>query len=131
MTLFTSSFSTSIVLLALGLLFLVRRNDLNAFVINFPRSSKLSYIFITIGLLWFLYRHVSNLSEADFGNYNNYLEVASADLDLRVAQHYRYNKTYVNNVAVGYGGAGVTYWTGSYADAVPTLDFNVIGSIYN
>ena len=70
-------------------------------------------------------------SEANFGNYNNYLEVASADLDLRVAQHYRYNKTYVNNVAVGYGGAGVIYWTGSYEDSVPALDFNVIGSIYN
>jgi len=69
MTLFTSSFSTSLVLLALGLLFLVRRNELNTLILNFPRSSKLSYIFITIALLWFLYRHVSNLSEADFGNY--------------------------------------------------------------
>jgi hypothetical protein len=68
---------------------------------------------------------------ADFGEYNNYLEVNSEKLNLRVAQHYRYNKTYVDSIAVGYGGAGVTYWTGSYQDTVPTLEFNVIGSIYN
>jgi len=69
--------------------------------------------------------------DADFGEYNNYLEVNSEILNLRVAQHYRYNKTYVDSIAVGYGGAGVTYWTGSYRDTVPTLEFNVIGSIYN
>ena len=41
---------------------------MNTLVLNFPRSSKLSYIFITIACCG-LYRHVSNLSEADFGNY--------------------------------------------------------------
>lgn len=70
-------------------------------------------------------------SGADFGNYNNYLEVGSQTLDIRAAQHYRYNKTYRNNEPVGYGGAGVIYWTGSYSQSVPSLEFNVIGSIYN
>ena len=70
-------------------------------------------------------------SGADFGNYNNYLEVASNSLNIRAAQHYQYNKTYRNNEPVGYGGAGVTYWTGSYSQSVPSLEFNVIGSIYN
>ena len=35
----------------------------------FARSNKAAVILLSASLIWFIYRYVQNLSEADFGNY--------------------------------------------------------------
>ena len=69
MNLFEYSVLTALLLVATGAILALDRPSLNSLIRKFPRSQKLSVAFLAIGLAWFLYRHVQNLSDADFGNY--------------------------------------------------------------
>lgn len=60
---------TAILLLILGTINLSKSTIIKKIVLNFPRSNKAAVIMISIGLFWFLYQHVNNLGEADFGDY--------------------------------------------------------------
>ena len=64
---FTTFFG--IILITLGTLFLLNRSSLNKIIRDFPRSKAMAFSLMTIGLVWFIYRHILNLSEADFGDY--------------------------------------------------------------
>ena len=69
MLLLTLTLFTGIILFVAGILFLVRNQKLTQKIQDFPRSKILSIIFMSTGCAWFLYRHVFQLSEADFGDY--------------------------------------------------------------
>ena len=69
MDLFTYTIVTSLGLLLAGFTFALNKDAWNKYILSFPRSTKLSLLFMGLSLLWFLVGHVSNLSEADFGEY--------------------------------------------------------------
>ena len=69
LTLFQSSLITGFVLSLLGILLIKPQPTIKAILVNFPRSTKCSFLFLGIATSWFLWRHVAFLSEADFGNY--------------------------------------------------------------
>ena len=69
MNLFQYSIITSILLLALGLTIWIRRSNICNDILVFARSNKASVLLLTISLVWFLFRYVKNLTEADFGNH--------------------------------------------------------------
>ncbi len=69
MNLFEYSVLTAFFLLAMGAVLVLDRSSLNSLIRGFPRSQKLSILFLCAGLAWFTYRHVRNLSDADFGEY--------------------------------------------------------------
>ena len=69
MTLFQASISTGFLLFIFGSLLCMKRWNFSSALIRFPRSKFCSYWFVGIATLWFLWRHVANLSEADFGDY--------------------------------------------------------------
>ena len=69
MDLFTYTIVTSLGLLLAGFTFTLNKDAWNKYILSFPRSTKLSLLFMGLSLLWFLVGHVSNLSEADFGEY--------------------------------------------------------------
>jgi len=69
MTLFQASISTGFLLFIFGALLIIKRSNFTSALIRFPRSKLCSYWFVGIATLWFLWRHVAHLSEADFGNY--------------------------------------------------------------
>ena len=69
MNLFTYTIVTSLGLLLAGFTFALNKDVWNKYICSFPRSTKLSLLFMGLSLLWFLVGHVSNLSEADFGEY--------------------------------------------------------------
>ena len=69
MDLFIYTILTSLGLLLAGFTFVLNNDVWNRYIRSFPRSTKLSLLFMGLSLVWFLVRHVSNLSEADFGEY--------------------------------------------------------------
>ena len=69
MSLFQFSITTSLILTLLGLIAWLRRNSLCESMLSFGRSNKASVFLLTVCLIWFLFRYVRTLSEADFGNY--------------------------------------------------------------
>ena len=69
MTLFQASISTGFLLFIFGALLIIKRANFTSALIRFPRSKLCSYWFVGIATLWFLWRHVVHLSEADFGDY--------------------------------------------------------------
>ncbi len=69
MNLFEYSLLTAAFLLAVGTVLAIDRSSLNSLLRKFPRSQKLSILFLSVGLAWFAFRHVKNLSDADFGEY--------------------------------------------------------------
>tara|TARA_S200000501_G_scaffold364321_1_gene396312 strand:+ start:427 stop:963 length:537 start_codon:yes stop_codon:yes gene_type:complete len=66
---------TAIAFLVLGVFLLVKNEKLNGLIKDFPRSKKLSILFMSCGCVWFLYRHVLNLGEADFGDYKSVITI--------------------------------------------------------
>jgi len=73
MTLFQASISTGLLLFMFGALLIVKRWNFTSALIRFPRSKLCSYWFVGIATLWFLWRHVAQLSEADFGDYKLFI----------------------------------------------------------
>ena len=69
MGLFQVTILLGIVMVITGTLFLVNRSSLNKAIIQFPRSRKMAILLMSIGTVWFIVRHILNLSEADFGDY--------------------------------------------------------------
>lgn len=72
LSLFTATLLTGIYLVLRGALFLYHPRGLEAKVRAFPRSQLAAYLLCGLGGAWFLYK-VSQLGEADFGNYSQYL----------------------------------------------------------
>ena len=66
---------TATAFLILGGCLLAKNEKLDDFIKNFPRSKKLSILFMSCGSVWFLYRHVLNLGEADFGDYKSFIAI--------------------------------------------------------
>jgi hypothetical protein len=60
---------TSGVLGLLGLFLTFESFKAEKFIRKFLRSQKASILLLAIGLFWFLFHHVQNLGEADFGEY--------------------------------------------------------------
>jgi len=61
--------TTSFLLVFLGFLFTNKSNKIEFLIKNFPRSKVSAVFLLCIGIFWFLFRHVNNLGEADFGEY--------------------------------------------------------------
>ena len=75
MNLFEATILTAVFLLVAGTALAVDRSSLNSLIRKFPRSQKLSILFLSIGMAWFVFRHVKNLSDADFGEYRFFIGV--------------------------------------------------------
>ena len=60
---------TGIILLTLGISLKSSNAKIRNVILSFPRSVKCSAWFVGLSTVWFLWRHVAFLSEADFGNY--------------------------------------------------------------
>lgn len=69
MTLFQANISTGCLLCIFGVLLTIQRANFVEVLFRFPRSKLCSYWLVGIATLWFLWRHVAHLSEADFGDY--------------------------------------------------------------
>ncbi len=69
MSLIQTSLITGFFLAFLGFLILKPKSRVHSSLQNFPRSKTCSLWFVGIATIWFLWRHVAFLSEADFGNY--------------------------------------------------------------
>ena len=69
MSLFYTSLITGLFLSIIGFLLLFPRSKFHSLVTDFPRSRLLSVTFVSIATIWFLWKHVAFLSEADFGEY--------------------------------------------------------------
>ena len=69
MSLFQFSIFTSILLTALGVIAWIKQPRVCSAMLSFGRSNRIAVFLMTISLVWFLFRYVQSLSEADFGNY--------------------------------------------------------------
>ena len=69
MSLIQASLLTGLILSSFGILIASTNSKVRASILGFPRSRLLSLWFVGIATVWFLWRHVLFLSEADFGNY--------------------------------------------------------------
>jgi len=69
MSLFQTSLVSGLFLTVLGVFLILPKASIRTFIIDFPRSKKLSVLFIGLATAWFLWKHVVFLSEADFGDY--------------------------------------------------------------
>ena len=69
MSLFSFTLITSGVLGLLGLFLTFESFKAEKYIRKFLRSQKASILLLAIGLSWFLFHHVQNLGEADFGEY--------------------------------------------------------------
>jgi len=72
MNLFTTTLTTSLVLLALGALLLWNGEPVATVAKSLPRSKRFTIITFGLAAAWFLWR-VLHLGEADFGNHRNLL----------------------------------------------------------
>ena len=63
------SIITGLILLTLGISLKSSNAKIRNGILSFPRSVKCSIWFVGLSTVWFLWRHVAFLSEADFGNY--------------------------------------------------------------
>jgi len=69
MTTFAASIATGILLILFGVLIYAPKSNLRSYVLEFPRSNHCSLWLVTLATVWFLWRHIANLGEADFGSY--------------------------------------------------------------
>lgn len=60
---------TGLILLTFGISLKSSNFKIRNGIFSFPRSVKCSVCFVGLSTVWFLWRHVAFLSEADFGNY--------------------------------------------------------------
>ena len=75
LTLFQSTLYGGLLIAALGALFAIPSKPLAAMVRGFPRSKMAAYVTMAIGGAWTLYK-VLHLTEANFGNFKQYLFIA-------------------------------------------------------
>ena len=77
MSLFAASLVPGLLLIALGLPLLMGLSIVKAAIQGFPRSAPAGYVVFGAASAWFLY-NILHLSNADFGEYRNYLFVGFA-----------------------------------------------------
>lgn len=77
LSLFQATLFPGLVLLAAGLLLILQTNSVSAFLRAFPRSRRAAYVTMAVGAGWMLY-NLTNLGEADFGNYKKLLIIGFA-----------------------------------------------------
>lgn len=70
-------FFTSLILIVVACCFFPDSEKWTNKLKKLPRSKTLSFISMSLGAIWFLYRHVLNLSEADFGDYKSVITLVS------------------------------------------------------
>lgn len=70
-------FFTSLILIVVACCFFPDSEKWTNKLKKLPRSKTLSFISMSLGAIWFLYRHVLNLSEADFGDYKSIITLVS------------------------------------------------------
>ncbi len=81
MTLFTATLLTAIVLFLTGGVLLWNGEHVSTLARMLPRSRRFTILVFGLGTVWFLWK-VSNLGEADFGNYRTVLLIAFAAIAL-------------------------------------------------
>lgn len=86
MSLFAASFLTALALIGVGALLLWNGPAVSAVARSFPRSQRAAWVTMGAGSLWTLYL-VTQLGEAEFGNYRTYLFIGFAALAL-LSFHY-------------------------------------------
>tara|TARA_Y100001934_G_C12342447_1_gene770903 strand:+ start:1690 stop:2229 length:540 start_codon:yes stop_codon:yes gene_type:complete len=69
MTLFGFTILTGILLGALGIFFILNPGVTRSIATGFLRSMPTAYLTMIAAAAWFIFRHVKNLSQADFGEY--------------------------------------------------------------
>jgi hypothetical protein len=77
MSLQSFCFFTSLILIVVACCFFPDSEKWTNKLKKLPRSKTLSFISMSLGAIWFLYRHVLNLSEADFGDYKSIITLVS------------------------------------------------------
>ena len=80
MNLFFHTLFTGCVLVALGIYLAWRSSISERSLKGFPRSKVASVVTMAIAAAWFLYRHILNLSEADFGEHKVLIAVITVVL---------------------------------------------------
>jgi len=81
MTLFAASLITGLVLVGTGALLAWNNSSVAALARSFPRSQRAAWVTMGAGSVWTLYL-VTQLGEAEFGNYKGYLFIGFALLAL-------------------------------------------------
>jgi hypothetical protein len=79
MSLFLTTFLTGLLLFALAVPLLWNGKAVGPFLRTFPRSKRAAYVTVGIAAVWTLYR-ITQLGEADFGNYKTPLLIAFSAL---------------------------------------------------
>ena len=69
MNLYYYTLTTAFLMGVMGLLICSKPKIALGNISGLLRSKKAAIIFLFIGLVWFLYEHVQNLGDADFGEY--------------------------------------------------------------
>jgi hypothetical protein len=72
LSLFTATLLTSLLLLSIGGILFWNNKTVASFIKGLPRSRRFTVLAFGVGSLWFIYK-VSQLGEADFGNYSDKL----------------------------------------------------------
>ncbi|TVR48764.1 MAG: hypothetical protein EA425_13675 [Puniceicoccaceae bacterium] len=75
MSLFAATLLTALALVVVGILLIWNGAPVAAYARSFPRSRRAAYFTMGASTLWTLYR-VTQLGEADFGNYSNLILAA-------------------------------------------------------
>ena len=81
LTLFQSTLYGGLLFAALGALFAIPNQSLSTMVRGFPRSRLAAYVTMILGGAWTLYM-VLNLTEANYGNFKQYIFIAFAIIGL-------------------------------------------------
>lgn len=81
MTLFTATLLTGVTLLLTGGILIWNGEQVSTLARGLPRSRQFTVLAFGLGTVWFLWK-VSNLGEADFGNYRTLLLIAFAAIAL-------------------------------------------------
>ena len=81
MTLFAATLITALVLLLAGGILLWNGEQVSSIAQRLPRSRRFTVLIFGLGTVWFLWK-VSNLGEADFGNYRTVLLTVFAAIGL-------------------------------------------------
>ena len=81
MTLFTATLLSALLLLLIGGVLIWNGEKVSAIARELPRSRRFTVLVFGLGAVWFLWK-VSNLGEADFGNYRTLLLIAFAAIAL-------------------------------------------------
>lgn len=69
MNLYYFTLTTALMIGTMGIFLCIKPEKTLGFAHGLVRSQKAAILFLLIGLIWFLFKHVQNLGEAEFGDY--------------------------------------------------------------